>query len=138
MKYEEALSIAEKAHTGQVDKAGRAYIQHALHVAKQMDTEDAAVVAILHDVIEDTSIGFEYLRAQGLTKLQEDALRKLTREEGVSYMSYIEGIKENPLAVAVKLADLRHNMDISRLPRVMEEDTKRRDKYKKAYEVLCS
>ena len=95
---------------------------------------DAKVVALLHDVFEDTKINMDDLKE--LTPRQREALVLLTKRKGDDYMAYIREIKKNDLAKEVKLADLEHNMDLTRLPEVNEKDRERREKYKKAYETL--
>lgn len=108
-----ALKVAVKAHKGQFDKAGKPYIDHPIHIAKQMETEDEIIVALLHDVVEDTDITLGDLRAHGFPESVINALTLLTHNDNDDYMEYIENIKSNPLAVKVKLADLRHKSDLS-------------------------
>ena len=140
-----AMLIAYRQHEGQLDKAGLPYVFHPYHLAEQMgDDEYAICVALLHDVVEDTNMTLEELESQGFPIDIDiiDALKCLTHEEGVPYLGrYIEGIKANPLAKKVKLADLRHNSDLTRLPLAKGQDErKRRDKrmrkYAKAIEFL--
>lgn len=131
-----AMCIAFKAHGGQKDRAGIPYINHPLHLAEQMKTEDETCVALLHDVVEDTDIDFRDLRDAGFSEAVLDALRLLTHDKSVSYMDYIKAVKTNPLAAAVKRADLRHNMDISRLDNVTDKDRERIEKYAQALELL--
>lgn len=135
---EKALQIALDAHSGQVDKAGMPYIMHPIAVAAQQKTEDAFVVGLLHDVLEDSEYTEEDLEAQGIPKHIIEALLRLTHDKGKPYFSYINRIKFNELAKAVKLADLRHNSDLSRLQHVSEDDKKRVEKYAKAIEILES
>ena len=131
-----AKEIAVKAHAGQVDKAGKPYIEHPAHVAAAVEGEKAKAVAWLHDVVEDTDLTFEDLSAAGVDDEVIEALRLLTHEEGVPYMDYVAEIKTNELARTVKLADLAYNSDLSRLPKVTEKDLKRAEKYRRAIEVL--
>ena len=143
---EKALRLAYAAHHGQVDRAGLPYIHHPMHLAEQMTTEDACVVALLHDTIEDTPLTMEDLKAEGFSEVQLEAVRLLThiRPEGdiseeerlADYYKYIEGIKGNDLAVQVKLADLEHNSDRTRANVVSEHDEKRFAKYERAKEIL--
>lgn len=109
-----ALRLAYDAHHGQVDRAGIPYIFHPLHLAEQMADELSVCTALLHDVVEDTDVTFEQLAADFPQEVL-DALRLLTHEDGTDYFVYIRRIRKNPLAKAVKLADLRHNADGSRL-----------------------
>ena len=101
-----------------------------------MDSEETVCVALLHDVVEDTDITFEELEADGFSKEIIDALKLMTHDDSVSYMDYIKAIKTNNIATIVKLADLRHNSDLTRLDIVDEKAIKRAEKYKKAIEFL--
>lgn len=130
-----AANLSYQAHHGQVDKGGYPYILHPLHLAEQMDSEDAVIVALLHDVVEDTSITLDDLRAEGFSCQVIEALVLLTHDKAVPYMDYISKISANPLARQVKLADLRHNSDPTRLDRV---DRDRLDKYRQAIKILES
>lgn len=116
-----AMILAYEAHQGQKDKAGIPYIFHPIHLAEQMPDESSVCVALLHDVVEDTHVTLEDLEQQFPSEVTE-AVRLLTRGRGQTYMEYIQCLKQNPLAVKVKLADLAHNMDTSRLP--LDEDEK--------------
>ena len=133
-----ALQIAFDAHKEQVDKTGIPYIFHPFHLAEQMESEDEICVALLHDVVEDTDISSDELRANGFSPRVMNALALLTHGEGLEYFDYIKAIGDNPLAAKIKLADLRHNSDISRLDTVNEEDRERIEKYQKAIEYLLS
>ena len=112
-----AMIIAYQQHEGQQDKAGLPYIFHPYHLAEQMgDDEYAICAALLHDVAEDTDMTLKDLECQGFPAEVLSALKCLTHKDGVPYLGeYIENIKSNPLAKKVKLADLRHNSDSSRL-----------------------
>ena len=132
-----AIKIAFDAHMGQVDKAGVPYILHPIHLAEQMETEEECIVALLHDTVEDTDITFEQLEKE-FSKTVIDALRLLTHEKHVEYMEYVKKIKDNPIARKVKLADLHHNSDITRLLEVTSKDLKRIEKYKKAINFLSN
>ena len=126
-----AMLIAFNAHHRQYDKSGVPYIYHPIHLAEQMDTEAECIVALLHDVAEDTDITFEELEKQFSAEVIE-ALKLLTHDESVPYMDYIKKIKPNPIARKVKLADLRHNSDKTRLEKMTAKDRKRNEKYAKA------
>ena len=130
-----AMKIAYKAHDGQVDKSGVPYIFHPIHLAEQMDTEEECIVALLHDVVEDTNITFEDL-GKDFSKTIIDALKLLTHDKSVDYMEYVKSIKNNPIAKKVKLADLNHNSDKTRLLSISEKDIERHKKYQKAIEIL--
>jgi len=131
-----AYKIAAEAHKGQKDKAGVDYIFHPVTVAYSVgDDESAIIVALLHDVVEDTNVTFEALQ-ELLTPDELSALKLLTHNDEVPYFDYIRLIGENTLATKVKLADLKNNMDLSRLPVVTEKDLKRLEKYKTAFSFL--
>lgn len=131
-----AMIIAYEAHKNQVDKSGVPYIYHPIHVAEQMDTENECIIALLHDVVEDTNVTFKQLE-EVFSKEIIDILKLLTREENIEYDEYIKRIKNNSIACKVKIADLTHNLDKTRLDFVTEVDVKRNEKYKKALQILC-
>ena len=131
-----ALSIARKAHEGQLDKAGVDYIEHPIYVASQVDTEEEKAVALLHDVIEDSSVTAEELLNAGLPETVVTAIQILSKKKGQDYQTYLENVKSNPLARVIKLADLKHNSDLSRLSSVTDKDLERLEKYKKAIDYL--
>lgn len=135
-KTKKALDICFEAHKEQKDKSGMPYVFHPFHLAEQMQTEETVIVALLHDVIEDTNLTLEDIAKEGFGKEILDALRLLTHEKGVDYKEYVRAIKENPIAKAVKLADLKHNSDVSRLEKIDEPAIKRLEKYKEATEIL--
>lgn len=108
-----AMKLAYDAHHGQVDKSGTPYIFHPFHLAEQMDNEISTCVALLHDIVEDTPLTFEDLEKDFPQEILEP-LRYLTHEKDVPYLDYVRKIKENPIAVQVKLADIQHNADHSR------------------------
>lgn len=110
-----ALEIARKAHAGQVDKGGDTYIFHPVRVALHCRTETEKIVALLHDVVEDTDVTLDDLRKEGFDTEVLDALQCLTRIEGEDYMDFIQRVATNPLATQVKMHDLKDNMDVSRL-----------------------
>lgn len=130
--YELALKIATEAHKGQVDKAGVPYINHPLTVASLVDTEEEKIVALLHDTIEDTNITEQDLLNYGFSNKIVEAVKLLTHNKNVPYMDYVAKIKDNELARKVKIADLTHNSDLSRLKEITEKDKKRYEKYQKA------
>ena len=131
-----ALKLCFDAHKGQTDKSGIPYVFHPFHLAEQMETEETTIVALLHDVVEDTDYTIENLIEKGFGKEIIDALVLLTHDDKVDYMEYVKAIKKNPIAKAVKLADLRHNSDLSRLDVVDEKALERREKYLKAIDLL--
>ncbi|KJQ76702.1 HD domain-containing protein [Streptococcus oralis] len=131
-----ALSIATKAHRGQFDKAGIDYIEHPIFVASQVDSEEEKAVALLHDVIEDSSVTAEELLNAGLPETVVTAVQILSKKKGQDYQTYLKTVKSNPLARAVKLADLKHNSDLLRLETITGKDLERLEKYKKAVDYL--
>lgn len=135
-KTKKALKLCFEAHKDQKDKSGMPYVFHPFHLAEQMETEDTTVVALLHDVVEDTAYTLEDLAQMGFGEAVIQALTLLTHEASVDYMDYVRAIKDNPVAKAVKLADLRHNSDITRLDTVDEKALARLEKYRKAMELL--
>ena len=134
---EKAIEIATEAHQGQFDKAGRDYIGHPLRVMEMGKSEEEKIVGVLHDVIEDTDWTFEKLAEEGFSDEVIAALRCGTKiSENENYDDFIDRVKKNPLAVAVKINDLTDNMDIRRLPYLSDKDVKRLKKYLKAYKRL--
>ena len=134
----QALRLCFEAHRNQLDKSGMPYVFHPFHLAEQMDTEESTTVALLHDVVEDTDYTLEDLKAMGFPNNVIDALALMTHDPRVPYMEYVKAISENPLATKVKLADLRHNSDLSRLDSVDEKALSRVKKYAAAIELLES
>lgn len=134
-----AIEIATKAHTGQFDEGGKEYIGHPLRVMEMGKTDAEKIVGVLHDVIEDTSITIEYLSEEGFSKEILDALLCVTKQSNnEDYDHFISRVMTNPLAVKVKINDLRDNMDITRLNKVTEKDLDRIRKYQKAYNRLIN
>ena len=133
-----ALTMAYQAHHGQTDKAGLPYIHHPLHLAEEMEDEISCTVALLHDTVEDTGLTLADL-AREFPREVVEAVALLTHADGVEYFDYVRAIRRNPIALRVKLADLRHNSDPSRsagtdIPPA--DAARRREKYAKAYEIL--
>lgn len=132
-----AKAIATSAHEGQVDKAGKPYIEHPMRVMNMGKTVEEKIAGVLHDVVEDSDWTFEMLEKEGIPKDVMDALRCVTKlSEDEDYDHFIERVKTNPLAVKVKLNDLKDNMNITRLGEVTEKDLTRLNKYIRAYRQL--
>ena len=132
-----AIEIATEAHQGQFDKAGNEYIGHPLRVMEMGATEEEKIVGVLHDVVEDTDWTFRMLEAEGFSQEVIAALKCVTKiSENENYDDFIERVRKNPLATAVKINDLSDNMDIRRLPYLSDKDVKRLKKYLKAYKKL--
>lgn len=132
-----ALKLCFEAHKDQVDKTGIPYVFHPFHLAEQMKDEYTTIVALLHDVVEDTNITLADLEKE-YPKEVIDALRLLTHDSSVDYMDYIKEIAKNEIARTVKLADLTHNSDLSRLDIIDEKVLTRKEKYTKAYHYLIN
>lgn len=137
---DKAISIAVAAHYGQKSKDGLPYIMHPLHLMMQLDTEDQelAMIAVMHDVIEDSDFSFDDLKKAGFSRRVVKAIDRLTHREEDLYSEYIERIKESEDAVKIKLLDLKHNMDVSRLRFISDKDSKRLKKYHSAYAELMA
>ena len=133
-----ALKLMCEKHRDQMDRSGLPYILHPFHVAERMDDEESTIVALLHDIVEDTDTTFEDLEGCGFSEKVIAALRLMTHEEGVDYYDYVKMIGTNPLARKVKIADLEHNMQLGRLDKVREKDRERFEKYKTCHEYLCT
>ncbi|RTE02446.1 HD domain-containing protein [Paenibacillus whitsoniae] len=131
-----AILLAAKAHDGQEDKGGQPYILHPIRLASRAKSEEDAIVAVLHDVVEDSNITLFDLQKEGFSPSVIDALDCLTRRADESYDAFIERVKLNPLATRVKLLDLEDNSDVNRIPNPTKQDYERIDKYKKAIAVL--
>ncbi|MCD8394891.1 MAG: HD domain-containing protein [Bacteroidales bacterium] len=135
-----AMALVKGAHAGQKDKGGHDYFLHpftvAMAVAKNGGTDAAITTAILHDVVEDTDYTLARLNDMGFPKEVITALSLLTHDPSVPYMTYVKGVKANPIARQVKMADLLHNLDASRLPHPTEKDLARWEKYRQALKLL--
>lgn len=131
-----ALQICFDAHKDQKDKSGLPYAFHPFHLAEQMPDELTTTVALLHDVVEDSDFSFEYLQNAGFPQEVLDAVTLLTHDPNVPYMEYVAALKSNRIAREVKLADLRHNSDTSRLNEITDKDRARIEKYRKAIAML--
>lgn len=133
---ENAIALAVKAHAGATDRSHQPYILHPLRVMLGVEATEDRIVAILHDVIEDTDYTLDDMREMGFSEAIVAALDAVTRRDEETYEEFIERIALDPLAVRVKLSDLRDNMDIRRLPAVTPDDLQRLERYRKAWERL--
>ena len=138
MTLERAIAIAAEAHADQKDRGGAPYILHPIRLMIQMDSEDAMITAVLHDVVEDSVWTLDDLRKEGFSNEVLNAVDSLTHrdKEGEDYWDYIQRAKSDPIAIKVKLADLEDNLNPDRLNEVTEKDEKRFDRYRKAQEML--
>lgn len=133
-----AMKLCFDAHKDQVDQSGMPYVFHPFHLAEQMHDEDSTVVALLHDVVEDTHYTLEDLQEMGFNGAVLEAVTLLTHLPQIPYEEYLEGIKKNPLAKTVKLADIAHNSDQTRLDAGDLRAERWAKKYKRALEILNS
>jgi (p)ppGpp synthase/HD superfamily hydrolase len=133
---EKAIAIAVDAHRGQKDRYGAPYILHPLRVMARVARVPEKIVAILHDVVEDTDWTFEDLKEEGFGSDSLEALRSVTKEEGEEYEHFVARSAANPVGRRVKLADLEDNMDVRRAPEVNDELKQRLEKYRRAWTVL--
>jgi GTP diphosphokinase / guanosine-3',5'-bis(diphosphate) 3'-diphosphatase len=133
---ERAIEIAVKAHTGQRDKGGEAYILHPLRVMLKMRTEAERIIAVLHDVVEDADYTFDDLRTEGFSREIVDAVEALTKRPGESRVDAAKRAAGNSLACAVKLADNSDNSDMSRIPAPTPKDLERLEEYRKVRQIL--
>lgn len=133
-----AIKVAAEAHAGQVDKGGKPYINHSQAVAASLINTEYKIVAYLHDVCEDTSITFDDFSDMGFTYRIVNSIRLLTKSDKLTYEEYLRRLRMDSCARAVKMADLKHNMDITRIPDPGEKDYARIEKYKKSLAFLES
>lgn len=135
---DKAIHLATNAHHGQFDKGGKPYILHPLRVMSyiRQDDEELQCIALLHDVVEDTSVTYLELGEAGMSLRVIEGVMALTKQKGYSYDTYKEQVFKNRDAMIVKMADLRHNTDIRRLKGVTAKDTQRIAKYHLFYSEL--
>ena len=132
-----AANIAYKAHLEQKDKGGYPYIMHPLHLAEEMETEEEVITALLHDVLEDTDVSLDEIKKYGFSENVIKALKALTRDENEDYGEYIKRIKNTGgIALKVKKADLKHNMELDRLDEFTSKDKERIKKYMVSFKEL--
>jgi len=136
---EHAIEIAVEAHKGQTDKGGSPYILHPLRVMMSVDGESEKIVAVLHDVVEDSDWTVDALLAEGFSVEVIEALKTVTKEsEDEDYDLFIQRAMQNPIGRKVKIADLRDNLDVTRISEITDTDVKRINKYKKALKLLSA
>ena len=138
MTLERAIAIAAEAHAGQKDRAGAPYILHPIRLMIQMDSEDAMMAAVLHDVVENSTWTLDDLRKEGFSNEVLNAVDSLTHrdKEGEDYWDYIKRAGSDPIALKVKFADLLDNLNPNQLNKVTKEDEKRFERYRKAQQML--
>ncbi len=133
-----AIKLAVDAHLGQVDKAGKAYILHPLRLMMKFEREEEMIVAVLHDVVEDSSFELTDFQVLGFSQAILDAVECLTKRKGEPYSEFIARIQKNALATKIKIEDIKDNLNLARLNHVEEKDVKRAQKYIDALKVLSS
>ena len=131
-----AMRLCYEAHQGVMDRGGVPYVFHPFHLAEQMTTEDETIAALLHDVVEDTAMRLEDIASMGFPKTALEALRLLTHDRNEDYIEYVCRIGANPVAAAVKMADLAHNSDLTRLDAVDDNALRRAKKYRLCLHLL--
>ncbi len=132
-----AINLMYKYHNGQFDKSGLPYVFHPFTVAFNMKDEETCIVALLHDIVEDTACTFEELETLFSNEIV-NAIKLMTHDPNEDYFSYIEKISTNRIASLVKISDLKHNSDKSRLNNITKKDINRIEKYRKALEILSN
>ena len=134
--YSKILDFIIEKHEGQVDKGGKPYFLHPITVALSCQNESEKVVALLHDILEDTDTTPATLLELGVTEKELEAIQLLTKPKKEDYLHYVGRVSKNTIARHVKMSDLLHNMDLSRLPYITQKDIERKKKYEKAYAFL--
>lgn len=137
-ELDKAIAIACKAHKGQVDKAGQPYILHPLRLMLNFDNEDQRIIAVLHDVVEDSDVSLNNLKAEGFSEEILEAINCLSKKPGENYQDFILRISKNDLASAVKIEDINDNLDVTRIDKLSSEDLVRIEKYHRALKFLMS
>jgi len=135
---ERAIEIAARTHAGQTDKGGAPYILHPLRVMLRVAPGAQQIVAVLHDVVEDSDVTFEDLEREGFAAEVISGLRSVTKVAGESYEDFVARAALNPVGKAVKLADLMENSDLSRIAEPSQKDLERVEKYGRAIAYLMA
>ncbi|MBF0127045.1 MAG: GTP pyrophosphokinase [Magnetococcales bacterium] len=134
---EKAIAVAVQAHQGQVDKSGVPYILHPLRLMLRLEQDEERIIAVLHDVVEDTPVTFAELERMGFSPAVMETLDRLTHRKEESYDAYLQKILPHPVARKIKMLDLEDNMDIRRLDhQCMDSDWARLKKYRSAWALL--
>lgn len=131
-----AIRLMYKYHNGQLDKSGLPYVFHPFTVAFNMEDEETCIVALLHDIVEDTPCTIEELEGCGFSNEVIEAIKCMTHDDSLEYFEYVKKLSENEIASKVKIADLKHNSDKTRLDVITEKDEERYLKYKRALDFL--
>lgn len=137
MNLERAIQIAVEAHAGIIDKGGNPYVLHPLRMMMAVEREDEKIVAVLHDVVEDSDWTFDRLRGEGFSEFILTALESVTKvSDDEDYDQFINRALENPIGRAVKIADIRDNLDLTRIRHLTQKDLIRLNRYKYALSIL--
>jgi (p)ppGpp synthase/HD superfamily hydrolase len=131
-----AIALAERAHAGQLDKAGAPYIGHPMRVVNSLGDPVAKIVGALHDAVEDSDLTLEDLARLGFPGPVVAAVDAVTKRDGESYEGYLERVQADPIALQVKIADMQDNMNLARIPRPTPEDHRRLEKYRRVLPQL--
>ncbi len=133
---ETAIRLATEAHAGQIDKAGQPYILHPLKLMLKFQSEEEMIAAVLHDVVEDSSLTLEYLIDTGFSTTIVEAVACLTKKKGESYEDFIMRLSSNELARKIKIEDIKDDLDLTRLTKITDKDLARVEKYHRALQLL--
>lgn len=134
-----AANYAYHAHDGQSTRSGMPYITHPFAVAENMTSESDTVLALLHDILEDCNISIdEVVESVKLSEKEKNVLDILTHKDNMSYEEYIYDVSKSAQATRIKIADLRHNMDLLRLMDIANNDIVRTQKYMRALKILVN
>lgn len=133
---EQAIIIATNAHAGQVDKAGQPYILHPLRLMLKFQTDSEMIVAVMHDVIEDSEITQNDLKKSGFSDEIIEAIVCLSKKQSENYESFIRRVSKNELARKIKIEDIKDNLNLSRLNEITDKDLQRAQKYHRALKML--
>lgn len=134
--YDKVLTLVTEKHKGQRDKARKPYMGHIARVMRECWSPEAKIVALLHDIVEDTDVDERFLRSYGVPEEIIRSVMAITKREGEDYMDFIDRVANDEMAMEVKIADLEDNMDIRRLNNLEEEDFRRLQKYHNAWKLL--
>ena len=138
MKLIKAFLLCMVKHWKQKDKAGKRYVWHPIHVMMNVKGYNEKIVALLHDIIEDTDVTIPDLKNLKFSKEVVEAVDVISKKKEQEYFSYLKSIKDNSIAKKVKIEDLKHNSDLKRLRSISQKDIERAIKYKKAIDYLSS
>ena len=133
---EKAYNLAFTYHKGQVDKANKPYINHVVYVANHVNSHNEKIVAILHDIVEDTSLTLNDLKELGFSNIVIEAIDAITKRKGEDYQDYLKRVMNNKIAIKVKIEDLKHNSDITRFDNPTIENINKCNEYKKKLEFV--